>query len=41
MAAVLSFLPSDDAAYVNSSTYFGDGGLTWFYGEKPTAQSGF
>ena len=33
VAAVVSFLASDAAAYVIGSTYFVDGGLTWFYEE--------
>ena len=33
VAAVVSFLASDEAAYVTASTYFVDGGLTWFYEE--------
>jgi glucose 1-dehydrogenase len=31
VAAVVSSLASDDVAYVTSSAYFVDGGLTWFY----------
>lgn len=33
VAAVAAFLASDDAAYVTGSTYFVDGGLTWYYEE--------
>jgi len=33
VAGVAAFLASDDAAYVTGSTYFVDGGLTWFYEE--------
>jgi glucose 1-dehydrogenase len=33
VAAVATFLASADADYVTGSTYFVDGGLTWFYEE--------
>ena len=33
VAGLAAFLASDDAAYVTASTYFVDGGLTWFYKE--------
>lgn len=33
VAAIAAFLASDDAAYVTGSTYFVDGGLTWFHEE--------
>lgn len=34
VAAVVSFLASEDAAYVTGSTYFVDGGLTYHYEEQ-------
>jgi glucose 1-dehydrogenase len=34
VAALAAFLASDEAAYVTGSTYFVDGGLTWFYQEQ-------
>jgi glucose 1-dehydrogenase len=34
VAGLAAFLASDDAAYVTASTYFVDGGLTWFYQEQ-------
>lgn len=34
VAAVVAFLASSDADYVTGSTYFVDGGLTWFYEEQ-------
>jgi len=34
VAGLASFLASDEAAYVTGSTYFVDGGLTWFYQEQ-------
>jgi glucose 1-dehydrogenase len=34
VASVAVFLASDDADYVTGSTYFVDGGLTWFYQEQ-------
>jgi glucose 1-dehydrogenase len=33
VAGLAAFLASDDADYVTASTYFVDGGLTWFYEE--------
>ena len=33
VAAVATFLASDEAAYVTTSTYYVDGGLTWNYHE--------
>jgi glucose 1-dehydrogenase len=33
VAGVTAFLASDDAAYVTGSSYFVDGGLTWYYEE--------
>jgi glucose 1-dehydrogenase len=34
VAGLAAFLASDEAAYVTGSTYFVDGGLTWFYQEQ-------
>jgi glucose 1-dehydrogenase len=34
VAGVAVFLASDDADYVTGSTYYVDGGLTWFYQEQ-------
>lgn len=34
VASVAVFLASDDADYVTGSTYYVDGGLTWFYQEQ-------
>jgi glucose 1-dehydrogenase len=34
VAGLAVFLASDEAAYVTGSTYFVDGGLTWFYHEQ-------
>ena len=34
VAGLAAFLASDEAAYVTGSTYFVDGGLTWFYQER-------
>jgi glucose 1-dehydrogenase len=34
VAGLAAFLASDDAAYTTGSTYFVDGGLTWFYQEQ-------
>ena len=34
VAGLAAFLASDDAAYATGSTYFVDGGLTWFYQEQ-------
>jgi glucose 1-dehydrogenase len=34
VAGLAVFLASDEAAYVTGSTYFVDGGLTWFYQEQ-------
>jgi glucose 1-dehydrogenase len=34
VAGLAAFLASDEAAYVTGSTYFIDGGLTWFYQEQ-------
>lgn len=34
VAGVAVFLASDDADYVTGSTYYVDGGLTWFYREQ-------
>lgn len=33
VAAIALFLASDEAAYVTGSTYFVDGGMTWFHQE--------
>jgi glucose 1-dehydrogenase len=34
VAGLAAFLASEEAAYVTGSTYFIDGGLTWFYQEQ-------
>jgi glucose 1-dehydrogenase len=34
VAGIAVFLASDDADYVTGSTYYVDGGLTWFYQEQ-------
>ena len=34
VAGLAAFLASDEAAYTTGSTYFVDGGLTWFYHEQ-------
>jgi glucose 1-dehydrogenase len=34
VAGLAAFLASDEAAYVTGSTFFVDGGLTWFYQEQ-------
>jgi glucose 1-dehydrogenase len=34
VAGVAVFLASEDADYVTGSTYYVDGGLTWFYQEQ-------
>ena len=34
VAGVAAFLASEDADYITGSTYFVDGGLTWFYQEQ-------
>jgi glucose 1-dehydrogenase len=34
VAGVAAFLASSDADYVTGTTYFVDGGLTWYYEEQ-------